>query len=126
MTMEERIIEKQLVCVPMKCSFFGKKEFVYFYVNYSSECNWSVSIDTPHYDNQCQCYEKNLEKLCAKEVEEAKAAIISRIKMRHSFQQAVEKKTTRDPARSLEYRIPPPPSVFKKKDIQIKDVDWRD
>ena len=124
--MEERIIEKQLVCVPMKCSFFGKKEFVYFYVNYSSECNWSVSIDTPHYDRNCQCYEKNLEKVCATEVATAKATILSRIKMRHAVQQAVVKQTRRDPARSLEYRIPPPPSVFKNKDIHIKDVDWRD
>ncbi len=126
MSTDERIIEKQLVCVPLKCSFFGKKEFVYFYVNYSSECNWSVSIDTPHYDNKCQCYEKNLEKLCATEVEAAKASIISRIKMKHSVQQAVDKKTLRDPAGSLEYRRPVPPSVFKKKDIQINDVDWRD
>jgi hypothetical protein len=124
--MEEVIVEKELVCVQMKCSFFGKKDFVYFYVNYSSAGNWSVSIDTPHYDNNCQCYGKNLEKLCATEVAAAKASIISRIKMKHSVRQAVDKQTLREPTGSIEYRRPIPPSVFKKKDIQIKDVDWRD
>jgi len=125
MEQPEHVIEKELVTASVKCSFFGGKQFIYLMLMYTSKANWLVSTDTPYYDEKCSCYKQDVEKLCKEQIEDAKKVILDRIKTKHIIDRAAEDNNNRkrwEPPK--EHR--PMPQLFKKKDIKIKDVDWRD
>lgn len=85
MDSKEYIIESQLVTGSTKCTFFGKKQYVYFYVHYTSKTNWLISSDTLHYNPNCNCYRKNLNKLFKKQISQVKSEMLMRIKLKYSL-----------------------------------------
>jgi hypothetical protein len=123
MDTHEHIIESQLVTGQAKCSLFGSKQFVYFYLNYTSKANWSISIDTQLYDATCKCYQKDLWLLFPNEIAQAKTDILHRIKTKHSMDKIVEmnKLKAAEPI-----RVQQPLNLMKHKDIKIKPINWRD
>ncbi|MEN9919941.1 MAG: hypothetical protein RL662_2377 [Bacteroidota bacterium] len=123
MDTHEHIIESQLVTGQTKCSLFGSKQFVYFYLNYTSKANWLISTDTPHYDTNCKCYQKDLWLLFPNEIAQAKTDILHRIKTKHSMDKVIEmnKLKAAEPI-----RVQQPLNLMKHKDIKIKPIDWRD
>lgn len=123
MVNNEHIIESQLVTGQAKCSLFGSKQYVYFYLNYTSLSAWLISTDTPHYDPNCKCYQKDLEALFPNEIAQAKNEILQRVRTKHSMDKILEMKKLKDSAPVREHR---PLNLMKHKDIKIKEIDWRD
>ncbi len=123
METQEYIIESQLVTGQAKCSLFGQKQFVYFYVHYTSNANWFLSIDTPHYDQNCKFYQKDLQSLFPNEIAKAKEEILQRIKTKHAMDKMIQIKKLKD---SEPAREPHPLNIMKLKNIKIRDIDWRD
>ena len=121
MNTSEYIIEQKLVTGQAKCSLLGKKQFVYFYLFYTSKANWEISTDTPLYDPNCKCYEKDLNSLFHSEIEQAKKQILHTLRIKNTVHKIVEinKLKVNQPVKAER-----PPNLMKHKDI--KEVDWRD
>lgn len=119
----EYIIDTELIAGLAKCSLFGSKQYVYFYIHYTSKTNWLISTDTPHYDPNCKCYQKNLAELFPNEIAQAKNVILQRVKTKHSMDRMIEMKKLKDSEPVREHR---PLNLMKHKDIKIKEIDWRD
>ena len=112
MDTSEYILEHKLVAAKTKCSLFGPKQFVYFYLLYTSKANWDISTDTPHYDHRCKCYKKDLNKLFPIEIGMAKREILNTIRIKNIIE--------------INEPIQKPFNLMDYKNIQIKDSDWRD
>lgn len=123
MDTSEYIIEQKLVTASAKCSLFGPKQYVYFYLFYTSKANWELSTDTPHYDPNCKCYQKDLNKLFSIEIAQAKKEILNNIRIKHTLHKMSEinKLKVNKPIKANST-----PNLMKHKDIKIKEVDWRD
>lgn len=123
MDSQDFILDREMVTVQAKCSLFGSKEFVYFYVNYSSKAEWFLSTDTPFFNPNCKCYNKNLDELFPHEIVKAKNEILARIRNQHLINRINEKSEAKKSWLPTQTK---PINLMKHKDIRIKDIDWRD